>query len=104
MVWKPFRYQISMYATSGQDIRIHEDQVDKIATIVRNWLGTASGRKSIPGAAFVRKEFAAFSKNLPQLCDDAGWDRDSLEFCDYRRAAEAWVEASKSKVGKSLAA
>ena len=44
-----YRYQAFISDIAGHDIRSHDNNPEKVITHIRNWLNTASGRKTIPG-------------------------------------------------------
>ncbi len=92
---RPYRYQISLSDIAGQDIRSHEDNLDSLLTIVRNWLKSVSRRTTIPGDGTIRSWFGAFSSGLPDICADRGLDRTHLSYPDYSEIVEAWLAAVK---------
>ncbi len=88
----PRRYRESLSDISGQDIQSHQNSPDKAITVVRKWLRTTSGRKTLPGPKLIKTRFTAFSQQLPTLCDQYGLDRLDLQFVEYVTFAEAWLK------------
>jgi hypothetical protein len=89
-----YRYQQFLSDIAGQDIRAHQHDINAAAGVVRHWLRTASKRTNIPGDAFIRDQFAAFSSALPDLCQKGGLDRNALQYVDYADLVASWLRSS----------
>lgn len=86
-----YRYQAVLSDISGQDIRCHNNSPSDAIAVVRDWLRTASGRKTIPGAAHIQGRFASFTSALPSLADRTGSNRRDIQFVEYVTLAEEWL-------------
>ncbi len=86
-----FRYQTFISDIAGQDIRAHNDNVDTVITVVRNWLRNASKRTTIPGGNIIGGRYNTFLEDLPQLCNELQLDVDSLIFNDYSLLVSEWL-------------
>ena len=64
---EPYRYQKFISDISGQDIFVHNNNPEEVVRVVRNWLGTASGRQTIPGGGIIWNRYQSFLEGLPQL-------------------------------------
>jgi hypothetical protein len=89
-----FRCQIFLSDIAGQDIRAHGGDVDTTVTVVRNWLRSASGRRSIPGDEFIRSKFAAFAAALPRMCRRGHLNRNALSYADLLSFVQDWLEGA----------
>ena len=90
---KPYRYQATISDIAGQDIRIHHDSLNDAIRVVRHWLVTASQRRSVPRVSAIHAHYRAFDKELPELCDRTGIDRDDMQFIEYTSLAASWLRA-----------
>ena len=63
---EPYRYQQFISDIAGQDIQAHNNEVETIVKVVRNWLRTAAGRQMIPGGDIIWKHYQEFLKDLPR--------------------------------------
>lgn len=64
---EPYRYQKFISDISGQDISVHNNNCEGVVRVVRNWLGDASGRQTIPGGGIIWNRYQGFLEGLPQL-------------------------------------
>ena len=91
---EPYRYQQSLSDIAGQDIRAHSNSPEKIIDLVRNWLRSASRRKTVTGAVRIKEHFLRFSSVLPEYCDRQGLDRHDLQFAEYITLIEEWLKSA----------
>ena len=93
---EPYRYQQFISDIAGQDIQAHDNLSETIVKHVRNWLRTASGRKTIPSASVIWTRYQDFLKDLPQTVQRYNLRVDEMIFNDYTLVVEEWlVEESK---------
>lgn len=90
-----YRYQIYISDIAGQDIRSHENNPSNAITHVRNWLNTASGRRTIPGGAAITARFNRFLKDLPSICEELELAEDEVTYNDYCNFVSDWLNAQK---------
>lgn len=86
------RYQAFLSDIAGQDIRSHGGVPTELITVVRNWLSTATKRKTIPGAAIIRQHYAAFIAQLPEVCAGLQLSPVDLLFNEFALLASAWLK------------
>ncbi len=86
-----YRYQAFISDIAGHDIRAHADDPGQAITQVRNWLNTASGRKTIPGGREIRRRFSQFEFDLPDMCAAIPIDLDELTYNDYTNFISEWL-------------
>ena len=55
-----YRYQQFISDIAGQDIQAHNNEVETLVRVVRNWLRTASGRQTIPGGNIIWERYQTF--------------------------------------------
>jgi hypothetical protein len=90
-----YRYQKFISDIAGQDIRAHGGEPDRAIHAVRNWLATASKRKSIPGGAAVIKHYKQFRDDLPRLCAEEELRAADLTFSDLSKLIIDWLQGSR---------
>ena len=89
----PYRYQVFLSDIAGQDIRAHDEDPSKAITHIRNWLNTASGRKTIPGGKAIHSRYIQFMGDLPDICKELQLDSDEITYNDYCNFASDWIKA-----------
>ncbi|NDC40681.1 MAG: hypothetical protein EBZ77_03885 [Chitinophagia bacterium] len=65
------------------DIHSHENEPTIAMVKLRNWLRTASRRRTIPGDAPLLDSYQNFLGRLPEVAHLAGLQADNLIFNDY---------------------
>lgn len=88
---EPHRYQAFLSDIAGQDIRSHDGNAETLITVVRNWLSTATKRKTIPGAAAIRQRYYDFTAQLPELCAELQLQPDDLLFNEFTLITASWL-------------
>jgi len=91
---EPFRYQRFLSDIAGQDIRAHANSPEEVIHVVRNWLRSASSRRTIPGPVRIKERFARFASVLPDCCDRIGLDRQDVQFPEYVTMIEEWLKSA----------
>jgi len=87
-----YRYQKFISDLNGIDPRAHNNKVNTIITICRNWLVINSKRKTIPGDKIIIANFKSFKKDLPKLAKEAGLNKVGLKFNDLCYFMEEWLK------------
>lgn len=90
-----FSYQQYISDLNGIDTKAHNNDPNIIIRDIRNWLATASRRKTIPGYNVIKQEYNEFKLKLPEIVKIAGLDIDDIPFNDYCKIVE---EAVKRKL------
>ena len=78
-----YRYQAFISDIAGHDIRAHSNQPEQAINHVRNWLNSASGRKTIPGGGEILRRFTTFETDLPDMCEAVPIELNELTYNDY---------------------
>lgn len=86
-----FRYQAFISDIAGQDIREHGDDPNRVISIVRNWLRSASGRVDLPGGSVIGERYQRFRESLPKLCRRLKVRENELTFNDYTWLISEWL-------------
>ena len=86
-----YRYQKFISDIAGHDIRSHENDPEKAIERVRNWLNTASGRKTIPGGKAIVGRWRQFEEDLPDMCAQIVIEIDELQYNDYAVLISEWL-------------
>jgi len=90
---KKYRYQRFISDISGQDVKAHENNPEKVVKIVRDWLRNASRRITMPGGTTIWRHYKAFVDNLPEMCNQCRLDVNELIFNDYAWLVVEWLKA-----------
>ena len=91
---EPYRYQQFISDIAGQDIQVHDNEVETIVKVVRNWLRTASDRWTIPGGHIIWERYQTFLTELPQTAEKCLLEADDLIFNDYLLVIATWQETN----------
>ncbi len=97
---KPYRYKTFLSDIGGQDIRAHDNKPDQAISIVRDWLRTASTREKIPGDLVIRRQFEAFTQQLPEICAGIGLQRANLNYLDYVTFTLNWLRENRDAAAR----
>jgi len=89
---EPYRYQVFLSDIAGQDIRSHNNNAAEAITHVRNWLNSASGRKTIPGGAAILGRYNKFTSELPAICRALELEVNEVTYNDYCNFASDWLQ------------
>ncbi len=87
-----YRYQIFISDIAGQDIRAHECDPSQAIVQVRNWLNSASGRKTIPGGAAINRRYRRFQEKLPNICRELELNVNEVTYNDYCNFVSDWLK------------
>ena len=86
-----YRYQAFISDIAGHDIRSHDNNPEKVITHIRNWLNTASGRKTIPGGRAIIARWRQFEADLPAMCEKSLIEVDELTYNDRTNFISEWL-------------
>ena len=89
-----YRYQAFISDIAGHDIRAHSNEPEQAINHVRNWLNSASGRKTIPGGSEILRRFTQFESDLPDMCEAIPIELDELTYNDYSNFVSEWLVAN----------
>ena len=87
-----YRYQQFISDIAGQDIQAHDNNPEEIITVVRNWLLTASDRKTIPSGSIIWERYQEFIGDLPQIAQAFQLEVEELIFNDYTFVLAEWLK------------
>ena len=88
-----YGYQKFISDLNGIDTKAHNDDPEIAMKKVRDWLRTASGRKTIPGYTVLLDQFKEFTLHLPALTQALGFTVDNIPFVDFLNLVEESVTA-----------
>lgn len=90
-----YSYQKYISDIAGHDTRAHNNEIEVLIKVVRNWLATHFCRPNIfnnknedlfifDGWNRIHKNFVIFKSFwLPAICDEMGWSVDGIEFVEF---------------------
>ncbi len=87
-----YRYQKFISDISGQDVKSHENNPKEVIHLVRDWLGHASRRTSIPSGGSIWTRYQEFQSDLPSIATKRQLDANRLIFNDYIALVTGWLE------------
>lgn len=96
LIFERNRYSYQAYCSdiSGQDIEAHGKDSRVAIRRVRDWLAANVSRR-LPGAADISNRFELFQEQLPNLCEQLGWERNDLPFTDYQSLVVEWLKEER---------
>lgn len=77
---------------NGIDTKAHNNDPATAMQKVRDWLRTASGRKTIPGYSILTTQYDEFQSLLPDLTHGIGFTVDNIPLIDFLNLAENVVK------------
>ncbi|UTW60024.1 hypothetical protein KFE96_06870 [Kordiimonas sp. SCSIO 12603] len=86
-----YRYQAFISDIAGQDIRAHNNDVNEVIRVVRNFLQRDSRRVTVPGANIIIEHYQRFIQTLPQMANDLRMDEEELGFNDICILSSVWL-------------
>lgn len=92
---EPYRFQKFISDIAGQDISAHDYKPEKAITCIRNWLNTASGRRTIPGGAAILKRYKKFQIDLPAICKETDLEISEITYNDFSVFASNWLRENE---------
>jgi hypothetical protein len=92
-----YLYQQYLSDINGVDTKAHNNDPSTAIRCIRNWLNTASKRKTIPYAPKLVSDFNEFDAQLPDISTNLGFTTpDEIPFNDFCQIVE---EAIRVKLG-----
>ncbi len=88
---EPYGYQKFISDIAGHDIRAHDNNPEQVITLIRNWLGDSSGRRTIPGGSYILRGYRLFKGKLSSMCRVIPIEIDELTYNDYRNLISEWL-------------
>lgn len=90
-----YRFQIFCSDIAGQDIRAHENQVEKALAAVRNWLqANLPASHRLPSPSALADRYLEFRRQLPLMCRVTKLNPSELTFLDYQQLVVAWIDVN----------
>ncbi len=86
-----FTYQQYISDLNGIDTRAHNNNINTLIQLVRNWLNQASRRTTIPGHNIIIADWEEFYDQLPGLLTENGLDMPHLTYNDLCVFIEVWI-------------
>lgn len=90
-----YRYRAFISDISGQDIRAHGANPERVIREIRDWLRMASKRTTLPGGAQIIERYHRFQLDLPDLCAVLNLEPDRLTFFDVSTIITGWLRTSR---------
>ena len=87
-----YRYQQFISDIAGQDVPAHNNDPEEMVKAVRDWLLTASDRKTIPSGSIIWERYQEFIGDLPQIAQAFQLEVEELIFNDYTFVLAEWLK------------
>jgi hypothetical protein len=89
-----YRYQKAISDISGQDIKCHRGNPAEAIKCIREWLQTASQRKTIPSGKHITQRYHQYEADLEGICERIKFDIDELTYNDLLETMSEWQAAN----------
>ena len=99
---EPYRYQQFISDIAGQDIQAHSNAPEEIVAVVRNWLRTASRRRTIPDGSIIWGRYQDFMRDLPQMAQIWQLNANNLIFNDYTWMIVKWLRTKENRLSQHV--
>ncbi len=87
-----YRHQQFISDIAGQDVPAHNNDPEEMVKAVRDWLLTASDRKTIPSGSIIGERYQEFIGDLPQIAQAFQLEVEELIFNDYTFVLAEWLK------------
>jgi len=91
-----YRYRKFLSDISGLDVTPHGHTMKKGVSAIRNWLVTASRRKTIPAAENVYNRYRTFDRNIRKACRAKGVDYNTMPFLEVVHNMADWLTLNQA--------
>lgn len=91
-----YRYQKFLSDIAGIDVTPHKYVMKTLILETRNWLVTASRRKTIPAGEEINERFTQFNSSMQSLCRKKTIDYDSMPFVELVDNMSDWLRINQS--------
>jgi hypothetical protein len=93
---EPFRYQQFISDLAGVDPQPHGGDPRRMVSCTRDWLLTASKRRTIPAPTPLLASYDHFTDALPAIAGRAGLDGAAIAYPDFVRLVDVWTEGERA--------
>jgi len=90
-----YRYQKFISDIAGVDITPHDNSLEKLILVLRNWLVTASRRKTIPPGEKIKTRFQTFQSTIKKACRKNGTDYNTMPFIELVQNMTDWLRINQ---------
>jgi len=91
-----YRYQKFISDLAGIDIKSHNNSTQEVIFEVRNWLSTASKRRTVPDANKIFSRYKKFKKNFKTTCSDRSIDINNMPFIEFTKNISDWLKINQN--------
>lgn len=92
---RKYRYQKFISDLSGVGITAHNDIIKNTTKAIRDWLLTASRRKTIPDGLLIYSRYRKFQIAITNGCKSEGVDYDTMPFVELTDNMSHWLEINQ---------
>ncbi len=86
-----YRYQSFIFDIAGQDIKNHQNNIQKVIEHVRNWLNSYSAAL-IPSGKKIFEKFNLYFYDIPKVCVELQVEPNSLTYHDFGKLTRQWLK------------
>lgn len=89
------RYDVTLSDISGQDPVIHQNDPQRAAVLVRDWLSDNRGRRQhpLPGGAAIWEDYCIFQSEIGRIARTYRLDTTQLTHSDFIRLIQEWLKS-----------
>lgn len=95
---EPYRHQKFISDIAGQDIRSHAMANDRVIAAVRDFLRSLRADNMLPSSSSITREFEAFQKAKPRICQKMDTTAKSLTYHDLYSMIVEWLKGNAGQV------
>lgn len=93
---RKYEYQKFISDIAGVDVTPHKNQQKRLILAVRNWLVTASSRKTIPPGEEINTRFKIFQSGMRRACKQRSIDYSSMPFVELVNNMTDWLDVHQT--------
>lgn len=90
-----FRYQKFISDLAGVDVNKHKESQKQLSLAIREWLVTASRRKTIPQGDMIYDRFRQFQREMAKVCKTMGVNYSSMPFVELVSNMTDWLKVNQ---------
>jgi hypothetical protein len=90
-----YRYQSFISDIAGIDIKPHHNSPEKLILELRNWLVTASRRRTIPPGERINSRYIAFKSYIEKTCKKELIDYNAMPFVELVQNMTQWLKINQ---------
>ncbi len=92
---KEYRYQKFISDIAGIDVTAHNNSLKQVIIVIRNWLATATRRKTIPDSSNIISRHNSFKYRFEKTCKSRNIDSNIMTFVEITHNISDWLNLNQ---------